>query len=405
MKQCPKCQTQWEDSKRFCPYDGTSLLNSPVPAPPAANSEFGATGIMNPAQLPVPHPIPSSTQPVFQASMTPKAFPAPTNSLSQQEVAQIMAPVGPAPTPPPAIAYLRSTDDTPTVKSSHPIAFPSPEESNPASEVKPIIVPVHHEAPQPEPVVSETEMDTVVPPAAAAIQAGGADFVPGAWGGGSPDELTFHLEQSHKASPDELKAIQLAQQQPVPLQSPVPMPMVLESNLADEIPKTMSVFEVAQLARERKRAQSGAYEPGRPRRSHAEYFQLLNERNRIVQQYVELLGKQGFSYTTNYSNKDDHLIYKFNLAFIDDEDSRCFPISVALYRKPNYSVLVSIDLKDIGRDIAERTKRTELMNGKIERTDRGPVFHLDATEDLPNEYLMRWLDENFKQIFQLAYQS
>ncbi|MBX7223471.1 MAG: hypothetical protein K1Y36_26390 [Blastocatellia bacterium] len=400
MKQCPKCHTQWDDSKRFCPYDGSPLPNAPAIAAP--NADFQATGVMNPAQVSLANPVPTSVQATYQpAGLGTSPVPQPEASVAVTQPSPGTSPPVPSRSP-----LLRSTDETPTVKASRPLDVWPPQEK-PATPSHPLPLPTV--PPDSGGLVLdipllETPVVATVPPPAVAPAAQG-NFTPGTWGGSSPDDLGFHFEgasQPLTAPPGQVDIPTV----PAPQTPQIYIPPPPEIS-PDDIPKTMSVFQVAQLALDKKRQQTGGHAviPAQPRRSHAEYFQLLNERNRIVQQFVELLSKQGFHYTTSYSNKDDHLLYKFILMFGDEVDTRSFPISVALHRKPYYAVVVSIDLHDIGDNITDRTKRTEQLGGVVERTDRSISFRLDATEDLPNEYLMRWLDENFKAIFQYAYEA
>lgn len=404
MKLCPKCNTQWDDLKRFCPYDGTflpSLAHLPVEStsePTNSTSDFRASQIGYAAHQPQPTEALSEGTPVLAMTGTPI-------SVSATPSAQ-----PPASPPSPA---LWTTDDTPTVKASHPHAVwptsyqpgQTPREGIPA-------IPANDDQlfPLPEASVSNSGPVTRETPAAP-VTAPEMPFTPGAWGGDSPEDVGFLFDAQHQGPAKNPDAVPT-----VPAAAPGELPGgIIHRDLEAtakaspaEIPKTVSVFEVAREARDRMRRSQGMpalVEPSRPKRTHAEYFQLLNERNRIIQQFVEVLVKQGFSYKSSYSNKDDHLIYRFDLSFGDADDHRTFPVSVALHRKPSYSVLVSIDLFEIGRTLPERTKRTELIGGRVERTDHGMYFHIDATEDLPNEYLMQWLDENLKSIFRITYET
>ncbi|MBI4749897.1 MAG: hypothetical protein HY774_15535 [Acidobacteria bacterium] len=407
MKLCPKCNTQWDDFKRFCPYDGTflpSLAHPPVEStaePTNSTSDFRTSQIGYASDQPQLAGLPSEGAPVL--GMT--GVPAPVSVSAATTSAQTPSPASPSPP-------LWTTDDTPTVKASHPHAVwpasyqpgQTPREGVPAIPVDDDqLFPLQEaSAPNSGPITRETPTAPVTAPE--------MPFTPGAWGGDSPEDVGFLFDATHQApNPD---AVPTTPASPLPGQSSGgiihrDLEATAKAPPAD-IPKTVSVFEVAREARDRmRRSQSmpALVEPSRPKRTHAEYFQLLNERNRIIQQFVEVLVKQGFSYKSSYSNKDDHLIYRFDLSFGDADDHRTFPVSVALHRKPSYSVLVSIDLFEIGRTLPERTKRTELIGGKVERTDHGMYFHIDATEDLPNEYLMQWLDENLKSIFRITYEN
>ncbi len=343
MKQCPKCQTNWDDAKRFCPYDGSPLTV------PGGTSEKGFVPVVKVVPTP-PQGTPSSNQP----------------------------PIRPRP-------IRRTADDTPTMKSPEPLAVWRTPSGVPI--LKEVI-----EVPPPDPTPPTPPPETGPATPSAPLTGGYPAF-------SSPGDGIFVLD------PEQIEETV----EPPPEVAPQPVPGL--GNFVDpqtpigpdDVPHTVSVIEIARRAREGRRAQSEAQNQER-HRTQAEYFKLLNDRNRLVQQFIDLLAQQGFRSTSQYRNEETQLLYCFNVTFGERDDKRVFPITVALYRKPTYSVVVSIDLLDIGPNAALRLARTQKIGGQVTQTEKGPVYHLDVPEEFPNEYLLQWLDEAFKLIFTLTYE-
>ncbi len=339
MKQCPKCQANWDDAKRFCPYDGSPLTVV------GGASDGGFVPIV-------------------------KVVPTPTHGIPSVEP----PPIRPRP-------IRRTADDTPTMKSPEPMAV----WRTPSG--VPILKEIVEVPPVPQPETPESQ-----PPQPAAPPFTGA--YPAYPGEGifvfDPDQVEETVESPKAETPPPQPGIGTFVDPQMPIGP-------------NDVPHTVSVFEIARRAREDRRAQSEAQKQER-QRTQADYFKLLNERNRLIQQFVDLLAQQGFRSSSQYSNEDTQLLYRFNVTFGDREDKRVFPITVALYRKPTYTVVVSIDLLDIGPNAALRLARTQKIGGQVTQTEKGPVYHLDVPEEFPNEYLLQWLDETFKLIFTLTYE-
>ncbi len=389
MKACPKCETLWDDGKRFCPYHG--LLLTPV-AEPAATAP----------------PMATSTD----AERTVR--------MSDEERAQLFTPQLPTveKAAPGRLAVTVEIEDPPTTK--------SPRQATPAAppvEFDPLIPPTVVVPRSALPSLQDMIASAVALPAEAVMPAGTSPPVSPVTSGlseeASPRTAVAMSPSTVSADASSTVAqLELQGRAPGPSAATPPPPAALPEDdvgfILDLGEKTAS-HPPAPPAEEK----PAPPEPRTPnltpssvpalvspsptvkRRTAVQYFKLFNERKKIIQQFVHGLDSKKVKVTEGHSNQEDHLMHRYDLAFRALGTVRTFPVVIILQRKPVYDLVTSVDLYEIAESPLLRAERTKSLGGECKSTPNGVIYHLSYGEDLPSEALGPWLAKTFQAIVAL----
>ncbi|OYT71208.1 MAG: hypothetical protein CFK52_08780 [Chloracidobacterium sp. CP2_5A] len=412
MKACPKCETLWDDGKRFCPYHGLPLTPAPEAVPEAVapvdaeitvrmseeerarlftpqflmsavSSEAGAAAALEAAQ-----PVAASSPPVAEAfSIEDPPTAKSSNQASPVEPSppelDLFIPptvvVSPAALPPPLGAFIPPTVMVAPAEAE--VAMPAPADAE-ASAPTPVTTAAPVSADDGLPLTRAVpELRTSrLDPAATIVQAGqvgpvGPCLPPPLPPAASPDdEVAFILDLGEKSG------------------ACLPPPAEAKPAEAEPAPPARAVTPSAVPA---------LVTPPSPtikRRTAVQYFKLFNERKKVIQQFVQRLDPKKARVVEGHSNQEDHLMHRYDIAFRCLGAARAFPLVIILQRKPVYALITSVDLFEIAENPLLRAERVKSLGGEARSTPNGVIYHLSYGEDLPTEGLDDWLKATFQAI-------
>lgn len=397
MKVCPKCETPWDDGKRFCPYHGLPLTPPPEPAasPPraAASVDDERTVKMSDeerARLFTPQlPVAETARPSAPAVSPPVASAGPEDPPTAKSLGRI-APVASPPAEfdtfiPPTVVVVPGALPPPTDAFIPPTVVVAP------AEVNAVVSAAAGPVPPPAPATSGLSVEgtpatmaaTSPPTALADPSATGVQLEPPAGAVVAPapppapaaapdDDVAFILDLGEKTG------------------ARLPPPPVEDKPAAPDPPaRNLTPSAVPSLV---------PPSPTVKRRTAVQYFKLFNERKKIIQQFVQGLDPKKVTVTEGHSNQEDHLMHRYDLAFRSLGTVRTFPVVIILRRKPVYDLITSVDLYEIAESPLLRAERTKSLGGECKSTPNGVIHHLSYAEDLPNEGLGEWLTKTFQAI-------
>jgi uncharacterized Zn finger protein (UPF0148 family) len=409
MKACPKCETPWDDGKRFCPYHGLPLVPLPEPAPVPVDAEVTArmseqerAQLFTP-QFPIAESPSSGRLSVLASDVSPE-----TAASSQAE--------------------NRPVDDPPTLKSQRQ---PPPELDTvipPTVIVSPAAAPPEQVEAAPNPSVTDTFIPptvVVAPAEVEAIRPSQAGVSPPATSRTEVESLsgTIKVEATHTVlvDPSATHFLGLMEMEPAKSPASVPPPAAaagddvgfilnLEKSstrlppppqaaepppggTASPVGRSLTPSAVPSLVT--------PPSPTLKRRTAVQYFKLFNERKKVMQQFVHGLDPRRVHITEGHSNQEELLMHRYDLTFRYLVSQRTFPLVIILQRKPVYDLMTSVDLYEIGESPRLREERTKLLGGECKPTPNGVVYHVSYAEDLPTEQFGDWLQKTFQEIAKL----
>jgi hypothetical protein len=410
MKACPKCETPWDDGKRFCPYHGLPLVPLPEPAPVPVDAEVTARmSEQERAQLFTPQfPIaesPSSGRLAAPASATPSE----TTASSE--------------------AAVWSVDDPPTLKSQRQKPPPEPDTVIPPTViVSPAATPPEQTEAAPKPSVTDTFIPPTVVVAPAEVEAilraqagaslpvtsrpeaealpvtGKVDAIPTALVDPSATHHLLGMELEPVKPPasapppaaaagDDVGFILDLEKSSTRLPPPPKATEPPPGGTASPVGRNLTPSAVPSLVT--------PPSPTLKRRTAVQYFKLFNERKKVMQQFVHGLDPRCVTITEGHSNQEELLMHRYDLTFRYLASQRTFPLVVILQRKPVYDLITSVDLYEIGESPRLREERTKSLGGECKSTPNGVVYHLSYDEELPTEQFGDWLQKTFQEIAKL----
>ncbi|MCS7079274.1 MAG: hypothetical protein NZ585_04385 [Chloracidobacterium sp.] len=399
MKACPKCETLWDDGKRFCPYHGLPLTPALelAAAPPAAApvdaeltvkmSEEEQARLFAP-QLPAVESAPVS-EPVPSAWAAPAIEDPPT--LKSLRRAPDAAPLSPPPTEldtfiPPTVVVAPSASPPadifipPTVvvtpAATEAVAPSSPVDASIPSSPATVTSGASQEGLSPVTTVVSSPATSRFDPSATVVSPGPAGAVsprlPSPPASAPNDDVGFILDLGEKSS------------------TRLPAPTKNEPALSNPPGRNLTPSAVPSLV--------PPPSPTVKRLTAVQYFKLFNERKKIIQQFVQGLDPRKVKVTEEHSNQEDYLMHRYDLAFRSLGMARTFPVVIILRRKPVYDLITSVDLYEIAESPLLREERTKSLGGECKPTPNGTVYYLSYGNDLPTEQLGEWLTKTFQAI-------
>jgi uncharacterized Zn finger protein (UPF0148 family) len=409
MKACPKCETPWDDGKRFCPYHGLPLV--PLPEPVAVPADAEVTARMSEQE---------------RAQLFTPQFPV-TESPSSGRLSVLASDVSPE-TAASSQAENRPVDDPPTLKSQRQ---PPPELDTvipPTVIVSPAAAPPEQVEAAPNPSVTDTFIPptvVVAPAEVEAIRPSQAGVSPPATSRTEVESLsgTIKVEATHTVlvDPSATHFLGLMEMEPAKSPASVPPPAAaagddvgfilnLEKSstrlppppqaaepppggTASPVGRSLTPSAVPSLVT--------PPSPTLKRRTAVQYFKLFNERKKVMQQFVHGLDPRRVHITEGHSNQEELLMHRYDLTFRYLVSQRTFPLVIILQRKPVYDLMTSVDLYEIGESPRLREERTKLLGGECKPTPNGVVYHVSYAEDLPTEQFGDWLQKTFQEIAKL----
>ncbi len=394
MKRCPKCETPWDNTKRYCPFHGLLLVF--VPDAPTTPPAKGSTGELTESEKKDMLGVPPGDGRPLPANLFYNQSPEESARQRQPDVLSNSS------------ANVRSffEDETPTARSKRPKQWPPQETATPTEGVPAIesgdiqsaaTGPVNN-PPTARPENPKTEVryndETIVgyigepilppptPPKRATLEGNAFD-----------NDAIFLFDTEDEPEP----------QKPVTPAYPATQPEIIGRETIEPGRSTVPPPDKHLTPSSLPSIFDDFPEEEGPQLSQAQYFRLFNDRKKLIQQFVEMLASQGFGVGENYINRDDCMMHQFDVAFRHQGATFTFPITVMLKRKPTYSVLLSIDLYDIGQSPQLRQQRAVAIGGKSELTPNGTVYFLPCPERLPNEKLPEWLDTAFRAVLKAGF--
>ncbi len=409
MKACPKCETPWDDGKRFCPYHGLPLV--PLPEPVAVPADAEVTARMSEqerAQLFTPQFTVAESPSSGRLSVSASAESPETAASSQVE--------------------NRPVDDPPTLKSQRQ---PPPEPDTvipPTVIVSPAAAPPEQVEAAPTPSVTDTFIPPTVIVSPAEVEAmlraqAGASFPATSRPEAEPLSVTGKVEATPTALVDPSATHHLLGMALEPAKSPVSAPppaagddvgfiLDLEKS-STRLPPPPQATEpppggTAEAPPAGRNLTPSAVpslvtppSPTLKRLTAVQYFKLFNERKKVMQQFVHGLDPRRVNITEGHSNQEELLMHRYDLTFRYLASQRTFPLVIILQRKPVYDLITSVDLYEIGESPQLREERTKSLGGECKPTPNGVVYHLSYDEELPTEQFGDWLRAAFQGIAQL----
>ncbi len=411
MKACPKCETPWDDGKRFCPYHGLPLVPLPEPVDAASPVDVEVTARMSEQE---------------RAQLFTPQFPVAESPSSGRLSASASA--GPPETAASSQAAVRSVDDPPTLKSQR--QKPPPELDlviPPTVIVSPAAAPPEQTEAAPEPSVIDTFIPPTVVVSPAEVEAmlraqAGASLPATSRPEAEPLPVTGKVEAAPTALVDPSATHHLLGMELEPAKSPVSAPppaagddvgFILDLEKSSTrlpppqatAPPPGGTAEAPPVGRNlTPSAVPSLVTPPSPtlrRRTAVQYFKLFNERKKVMQQFVHGLDPRRVTITEGHSNQEELLMHRYDLTFRYLASQRTFPLVIILQRKPVYDLITSVDLYDIGESPRLREERTKSLGGECKPTPNGVVYHLSYDEELPTEQFGDWLRATFQGIAQL----
>lgn len=177
-------------------------------------------------------------------------------------------------------------------------------------------------------------------------------------------------------------------------------PQALEDSLKQE--PQPSLAEIAQEAMEKliERDQEEL-------REHLRLYDTFNLHCRTVKYFADKLSAESDNFSCKITHRDEYIqrLMIFTFTFGYGQYRRSFPLTVGYYREPRREVSISIDLYEIGSDKDSRYFRTERAGGRVERTLSGFNYTLSPPAGTEGIMLLKWLDNSFKSIFRIAYET
>jgi hypothetical protein len=419
MKACPKCETPWDDGKRFCPYHGLPLV--PIPEPAAAPVDAELTARMSEqeqAQLFTPQfPIaesPSSSRRFASSPASPPGLSAATPSKPLAAWSEAAA----------------QMDDPPTLKAQYQ---KPPPELNPVIPPTVIVSPAAAPPEQTEAGLKPAVTDTFIPPTVvvspAEVEAirqsqASVPFLPTSRPGAEPLPVTTKAEAMSTALVDPSATHFLGMTEVEPAKSSTPPSA---TTAGDEVGFILNLEKsstrLPPLPQATEPPQGGTAKvppvvgriltpsavpslvvtpsPTLKRLTAVQYFKLFNERKKVMQQFVHELDPKRVRITEGHSNQENLLMHRYDLTFRYLASQRTFPLVIILQRKPVYALITSVDLYEIGESPRLREERTKLLGGECRPTPNGIVYHVPCPEEWPTEQFGDWLRKTFHEIAKL----
>lgn len=412
MKACPKCETPWDDGKRFCPYHGLPLV--PVPEPVAA---------LQPAAVDVEVTVRMSDEERAQLFVPQLVETSPSSRLPAA------VPSASSEAPASSEASTWSADDSPTLKSQH---------QAPPPELDPVIPPtvvVSRAALSPQQTESATKppvLDTIIPPTVVVSPSEVEAILRAQVGAPAPNTsrpegealpVTSKADATPTAQVDP-SATHFMGQDVEPVKNTT-SPPVMDAN--DDVGFVLDLEKSSTRLPPPPQAahlpETPVDNPGTPpggrnltpsavpslvtppsptikRLTAVQYFKLFNERKKVLQQFVHGLDPKRVHITEGHSNQEELLMHRYDLTFRYLASQRTFPLVIILQRKPVYALITSVDLYEIGESPRLREERTKSLGGECKPTPNGVVYHVSYAEDLPTEQFGEWLRATFQGIAQ-----
>ncbi|MGQ9898563.1 MAG: hypothetical protein ACUVR8_13550 [Acidobacteriota bacterium] len=411
MKACPKCETPWDDAKRFCPYHGLPL--APLPEPMFA-----------------PSPVDAEVTVHMSEEERARTFTPQVPILETPSPGRLSASVPPAlsENPAPLDRLARSVEDPPTLKSQRQKPLPELDTSIPPTVI------VSPSAAPPETTEQNPSLtDTFIPPtvvvspaeveAIRKAQEGAGLLVTSRPEAETPSE-TLKVDAALTSSVDPSATHLLAaKDEPVKSSAPSSPPAMdlgneigfildLEKS-STRLPPPPQVTELPPVGMVetppvRRHLTPSAVpslvmppSPTLKRLTAVQYFKLFNERKKVMQQFVQALDSKRVHITEEHCNQEELLMHRYNLTFRYLASQRTFPLVIILQRKPVYDLITSVDLYEVGESPRVREERTKALGGKCKPTPNGVLYYLSYAEDLPTEQFSDWLRATFQGIAQL----
>ncbi|MFQ3589451.1 MAG: hypothetical protein SNJ67_03970 [Chloracidobacterium sp.] len=446
MKACPKCETLWDDSKRFCPYHGVLLTEVPEgDAVVERDGSDAAKGDLVDIELTVRMSEEERAQlftPQFPPPPSPLATPSPASVTDEApfqtgreaERPDPALPFAPEPLPPSSFETAAYLEDPPTAKSGRVVATAEP----PPDAFDPFIPPTVIVAPAALPpesrqVTPPPRLDVVIPPTVVVASAEAGLATPSQLEGGvAGPAATSRLADDFSpltvnpgaapTTPMDASATHVHLNLPMPSgpRPPVFPPELKASDVEDDVgfildlgekssarltpPPVPAAVESPQPPAGRSLTPSAVpslvppVSPTIKRLTAVQYFKLFNERKKVIQQFVQQLDPKKAQIAEGHSNQEDLLLHRYDLTFRALHATRTFPLVIILQRKPVYGLLTSIDLYEIAESQMLREERTKSLGGDCKSTPNGVLYYLSYAEDLPTEQFGDWLRAKFQAI-------